>query len=185
MVGRQSEAVALSWRYILRKIPLGTVAHTAAFNAAAVSAAACKSVEDHSAAVNPPLDSGMLVNSDAASASRLSLREPRPNRALQTRAHEIVVQGTHSGSRGKRNLERGLGCLTVACVRWGDKYGPEYVKRLALGVRRNLRRSRYRFVCFTDDIGALGGISGVEARPLGLRCADWKGWWLKGFLFSR
>lgn len=75
-------------------------------------------------------------------------------------------------------------CLTVACVRWGDKYGVEYVKRLARGVRRNLGRS-HKFVCFTDDVEALVGMEGVETKPLGMRCLGWRGWWNKAFLFSR
>ena len=78
------------------------------------------------------------------------------------------------------------GFLTVVCVRWGDKYGVEYVERLEAGVRRHLRR-RHRFVCYTDDVGALreeaGG--GVTARPLGTGCGNWRGWWHKAFLFSR
>lgn len=74
--------------------------------------------------------------------------------------------------------------LTVACVKWGDKYGPEYVGRLAAGVRRHLRRS-HRFVCYTDDAEALSGEAGVVALPLGAGRRGWRGWWHKAFLFSR
>ena len=76
--------------------------------------------------------------------------------------------------------------LTVACVRWGDKYGPEYVERLAEGVRRHLRR-RHRFVCYTDDVEALSGNTGIVAMPLGTTgvIRGWRGWWHKAFLFSR
>lgn len=38
---------------------------------------------------------------------------------------------------------------TVACVKWGSAFGPEYVNRLYSGVRRNLDRP-VRFVCMTE-----------------------------------
>ena len=39
---------------------------------------------------------------------------------------------------------------TVICLKWGDRYGPEYVNRLYRGVRANTDRP-LRFVCITDD----------------------------------
>lgn len=87
-----------------------------------------------------------------------------------------VAAGEEGGGRAR--------LLTVACVRWGHKYGPEYVEHLAAGVRRHLTR-RHRFVCFTDDVEALRGVSGVVAKPLGTGGAEWRGWWHKAFLFSR
>ena len=38
----------------------------------------------------------------------------------------------------------------VVCIKWGEKYGSEYVNRLYRGVRENLQRP-LRFVCLTDD----------------------------------
>lgn len=38
----------------------------------------------------------------------------------------------------------------VLCLKWGQRYGPEYVNILAASVRRHLRRP-YRFHCCTDD----------------------------------
>ena len=38
----------------------------------------------------------------------------------------------------------------VLCMKWGTKYGPEYVNRLYAMVRRHLRGD-FRFVCLTDD----------------------------------
>lgn len=38
---------------------------------------------------------------------------------------------------------------TVLCMKWGTKYGPEYVNRLYAMVRRHLRGA-FRFVCLTD-----------------------------------
>jgi len=38
----------------------------------------------------------------------------------------------------------------ILCMKWGDKYGPEYVNRLYAMVRRHLR-GEFRFVCLTDS----------------------------------
>jgi hypothetical protein len=38
---------------------------------------------------------------------------------------------------------------TVLCMKWGTKYGPEYVNRLYAMVRRHLR-GKFDFVCLTD-----------------------------------
>lgn len=63
----------------------------------------------------------------------------------------------------------------IACVKWGDKYGPEYVTRLRDGVARNLNRP-HQFVCFTDQ-----PVEGVKCLPLP---ADYQGWWAKIGLFK-
>lgn len=52
---------------------------------------------------------------------------------------------------------------TVICMRWGARYGADYVNRLHGMVRRNTARP-LRFVCFTDDERGLD--RGIEARPL-------------------
>ncbi|MDZ5459071.1 glycosyltransferase [Azohydromonas lata] len=38
----------------------------------------------------------------------------------------------------------------ILCMKWGTKYGPEYVNRLYAMVRRHLRGD-FSFVCLTDD----------------------------------
>ena len=38
----------------------------------------------------------------------------------------------------------------ILCMKWGDKYGPEYVNRLYAMVRRHLRGD-FKFVCLTDS----------------------------------
>lgn len=52
---------------------------------------------------------------------------------------------------------------TVLCLKWEDRYGPEYVNRLYAMVSRNTSRP-LRFVCFTDDPTGIG--SGVEIKPM-------------------
>ncbi len=40
--------------------------------------------------------------------------------------------------------------VNVICMKWGNKYSPEYVNKLYHMVKRNLSK-KFRFVCFTDD----------------------------------
>ena len=65
------------------------------------------------------------------------------------------------------------------CVKWGTKYGPEYVNRLAAGVKRHLSVCPFRFICFTENEEGLGPL--VEAKPLMVQ--DMAGWWNKISLF--
>ncbi len=44
--------------------------------------------------------------------------------------------------------------VNIICMKWGTKYGPEYVNTLQRMVARNLTRS-HRFICFTDDASGL------------------------------
>ncbi len=52
---------------------------------------------------------------------------------------------------------------TIICLKWGDRYGPEYVNRLDSMVRRNTTRP-LRFICITDDVTGLS--EGIETRPM-------------------
>jgi len=65
--------------------------------------------------------------------------------------------------------------ITIACVRTGNKYGPEYVERL-----RNMVRRHYPFeheiICLTDQPEEFEGVKNVPAKGLG-------GWWAKMGLF--
>lgn len=53
--------------------------------------------------------------------------------------------------------------VNVLCIKWGRKYGPEYVNKLHSMVSRHLSRP-FRFVCLTDD--ATGIHSGIEVKPI-------------------
>jgi hypothetical protein len=80
---------------------------------------------------------------------------------------------------------------TVACIKWGTLFGPEYVNRLYSGVRRNLA-GPVRFLCMTER--AEGLHPGIEILPLpeepyaeemaaALAVADRKGAMRKASLF--
>jgi len=52
---------------------------------------------------------------------------------------------------------------TVICLKWGKRYGPEYVNKLYSMVARNTKRP-LRFVCITDD--PTGLVKEVEIKPM-------------------
>jgi hypothetical protein len=52
---------------------------------------------------------------------------------------------------------------TFLCMKWGTKYGPEYVNRLHSMVRRHMA-GPFRFVCLTDSREGLD--PGIEAFPI-------------------
>jgi hypothetical protein len=64
--------------------------------------------------------------------------------------------------------------VKVACIKWGEKYGAEYVSRLKSMVARNLSCA-HEFVCYTDR-----SISGITCEPLP---SDLPGWWAKIGMF--
>ena len=71
--------------------------------------------------------------------------------------------------------------LKICCVKWGDKFGPEYVNILHDMVNRNLAVGTARdFICFTDNADGLD--AGILAAPLP---GDLAGWWTKLYLFRR
>ena len=53
--------------------------------------------------------------------------------------------------------------VNVLCIKWGHKYGPEYVNKLHSMVQRHLQRP-HRFVCLTDD--AMGIDAGIEVKAI-------------------
>ncbi len=68
----------------------------------------------------------------------------------------------------------------ILCMKWGTKYGPEYVNRLYAMVRRHLSGD-FRFVCLTDDDKGIR--SEVQCLPippldlpLGIPERGWTSW---------
>ncbi|MDD9912531.1 MAG: hypothetical protein OXR68_03520 [Alphaproteobacteria bacterium] len=55
----------------------------------------------------------------------------------------------------------------IICMKWGTRYGPEYVNRLFATVQKHMSGTvgeDYRFICITDD--PTGIVEGVECKPL-------------------
>jgi len=53
--------------------------------------------------------------------------------------------------------------VNIITLKWGNRYGAEFVNRLRSAVARNLSRA-HRFVCFTDDGKGIG--PGVDVFPI-------------------
>jgi hypothetical protein len=70
------------------------------------------------------------------------------------------------------------GLLHVVCVKWGTKYGADYVNKLYRGVTRHLTLP-HDFTCFTEDPSGLD--EGVLTLPL---VESWNNWWGKATLFA-
>src|SRR5260370_38776805 len=59
----------------------------------------------------------------------------------------------------------------VICMKWGKKYGPDYVNRLYAMVRRHLKGD-FRLVCLTDDgVGIRDEVECLPIPPLNLPAA--------------
>ena len=59
----------------------------------------------------------------------------------------------------------------ILCMKWGTKYGPEYVNRLYAMVRRHLSGD-FNFVCLTDDTkGIRSEVQCFPIPPLALELA--------------
>lgn len=70
--------------------------------------------------------------------------------------------------------------INIVCVKWGTKYGAEYVNILFDMVNRNLTvGGDRRFICFTDDPTGIDATIQVRALP-----GDLEGWWNKLYLFK-
>jgi hypothetical protein len=65
--------------------------------------------------------------------------------------------------------------MRVLCVKWGEKYGKEWVIRLRNMVAKHLP-IQHEFVCITDE-----PLEGVDCVPF---ISDLPGWWSKLELFS-
>jgi hypothetical protein len=68
----------------------------------------------------------------------------------------------------------------VVCLKFGNKYGPEYVNNLNSMVKRNLTIP-YEFVCFTEDPQGLD--QDITVMPIHPR-KDMHGWWYKVMFFD-
>ena len=74
---------------------------------------------------------------------------------------------------------------TVVCVKYGSKYGPDYVNRLASMVRR-WSSVELDFICFTEDARGLDtGIRILSLPKTNSLGQDVHGWWYKLALFQQ
>lgn len=70
--------------------------------------------------------------------------------------------------------------VNVLCIKWGTKYGADYVNRLRSMVARHLQRP-HRFVCLTDDAAGIGpGVEVFDIPQVGFADFDQRLPWTKG-----
>lgn len=69
--------------------------------------------------------------------------------------------------------------IDIVCLKWGTKFGPEYVNNLYSGIKRNTTVP-FKFHCFTEDSTDL--IEDVIIQELPDLGVD--GWWNKIYLFN-
>lgn len=76
--------------------------------------------------------------------------------------------------------------ITVVCVKWGKKYGPDYVNNLYNALMRHQPAAPeckiINMLCFTDDSAGIDGA--VVCLPFSAATAQWHGWWLKAQVFA-
>jgi hypothetical protein len=70
--------------------------------------------------------------------------------------------------------------INIVCVKWGIKYGAEYVNRLHAAIRRNTT-IKYKFHCFTDNSTNLHSDIIIHSLPY----STLEGWWHKVYLFNK
>lgn len=70
--------------------------------------------------------------------------------------------------------------VEVVCLKWGTKYGSEYVNKLYSGISRNTNIP-FKFHCFTEDSDGLNSSVIVHSLPFADKL---NGWWNKLYLFS-
>lgn len=71
--------------------------------------------------------------------------------------------------------------IHIVCLKWGTKYGPEYVNRLYAMVRRHVTKD-FRFWCLTEDAQ---GIRPEVETVLLQSASQLDSWWNKLWLFSQ
>jgi len=69
--------------------------------------------------------------------------------------------------------------FNIICLKWGNKYGPEYVNNLYNGIKKNTTLA-FTLHCFTDDSSGIS--QDVTIHDLKYKGID--GWWNKLYLFS-
>lgn len=70
--------------------------------------------------------------------------------------------------------------IHIVCLKWGEKYGPEYVNNLFYSVRKNTTLP-FKFHCFTDKIDGIDESVVIHSLPY----KNIEIWWNKLYLFSK
>lgn len=82
-------------------------------------------------------------------------------------------------AKEKTNYLSNKSKISFVCMKWGTKYGADYVNKLYRGIKRHSSKE-FTFHCISDNFEGLE----QEIRPIKLEC-DFKGWMRKSILFSK
>jgi len=101
-------------------------------------------------------------------------KEQRKARKALLRAEKVARQRLQETVTTDASVQ-----INVLCVRFGNKYGQEYVIRLRNMVERHLNVP-YKFWCLTDDPAPIEGVTSIIRPNQGYK----KGWWHKVHMFE-
>jgi len=100
----------------------------------------------------------------------LSKDERKRLKALRRAEKDAAIAAEHRDPNSK---------VTVMCVRFGNRYGMDYVERLRNMVARHMTVP-YEFVCLTDSNHTITGVRNIVQPNAGYA----KGWWHKVHMFD-
>lgn len=111
-------------------------------------------------------------NENLSKAERKALKAQRKFEKQQRKIEKQAIEV----SKNPTNLDKNV---TILCVRFGTKYGIDYVEKLRNMVERNITVP-YEFVCLTDDPTPIKDVRLIVQRNSGYK----KGWWHKVHMFD-
>ncbi len=103
-------------------------------------------------------------------------KEQRQQAKAEKRAAKMAARGEYPDLVVSSDLNDPI---TVLCVRFGNKYGREYVERLRNMVARHLTVP-YEFACLTDDQHDIPGVRKIYQPNANYA----RGWWHKVHMFD-
>lgn len=83
-------------------------------------------------------------------------------------------------AKAKKKLRKSETKRKVVCLKYGNKYGPEYVNKLYSMVSRNLTLE-HEFICFTENTSGINKDIKTQPLPSDLGLT---GWWFKPLFFN-
>jgi hypothetical protein len=105
-----------------------------------------------------------------------------PQSKEEHRRLKAIRRAEKAASQGQKTVDiadNEIGKVTVLCVKFGTKYGREYIERLRNMVSRHLTVP-YEFVCLTDDHHPIEGVRSIVQPMKNYK----KIWWHKVHMFD-
>jgi hypothetical protein len=96
----------------------------------------------------------------------------------QRKLRKALLRGEKENQQALASIDPNVK-ITVLCVRFGNKYGREYVERLRNMVSRHMTIP-YEFVCLTDDQHPIAGVRSIVQPNANYA----RGWWHKVHMFD-